>query len=440
MKKFGLKRFFLGLVQHILAALITISVVGMLLNSYINVESIDGPQTYKIFPITSDLEFEDSEIFNDLFRNAVSDITQLVMIKDQMETDGVLDPRKKIDVTAFVKELGAGNACEVTAVYELDDIVKWGKNGVDYKTRILSLSEFVNYFGYCIYPENFVLNEYGQLEFDGFHRIEDLPETDEEGEILPSEEDVPDGLDNIRAVMDSYSEEQLEDLVSSYIMAQDLPGVGISRGDDGNLTVYLELLTCKYSTVSGEKQLVDMVDNWVDCIRLQSNVAETINTIAINYPRYQLCNTAYSAENSNAKYMVRVMTENGMCTYTNVPQLTELSDKDVTEFFQEYRRYLIYYPDNLVFMGNTVLGEDEIDAYISKYAYPDTTHIWLGVDTTYPISDDMFGAANDIYDRIVPNVSKIITVIVCLAIGWILIGTYLTLNAGIAIDKDGKKI
>jgi len=433
MKKFRLKRFFLGLMQHLIAAAITISVVALLLNSYINVESIDGPKTYKIFPIVSDAEFEDSEIYHDLFRNAVSDITQLVMIKDQMETDGMLDPLKKIDVTAFVKELGVETECAVTAVYELDDIVKWGKSGVEYKTRIMSLSEFVNYFGYCIYPENFVLNDYGQLEFVGFHRVEDVSE----GEVLPEDSTNP-----IQIVMNNYSDEQLEDLVSSYILAQDLPGVGISREDDGSLTVYLELLTCRYPTLSGEKQLVDMVDNWVDCIRLQSNVAETINTIAINYPRYQLCNSAYSAENSNVKYMVRVMTEKGICTYTNVPDLEKLSDNDVTEFFQEYRRYLIYYPDNLVFMGNTVVSEDEIDAYISKYeyAYPDTTHIWLGVDTSYPVEGDMFRTANDIYDKIVPNVSKIVSMIVGLAVVWIALGIYLTINAGVAVTKAGKMV
>ena len=439
MKKSRLKRIFLGLIQHLLAAAVTISVVGLLLNSYINVESIDGPKTYKIFPITSDLEFEDSEIYHDLFRNAVSDITQLVMIKDQMETNGVLDPMKKIDVTAFAKELGVETDCAVTAVYELDDIVKWGKSGVEYKTRIMSLSEFVNYFGYCIYPENFVLNEYGQLEFDGFHRVEDLPKVEEEQDgTLPENEQDP--MHQVQTVMNTYSDEQLEDLVSSFIMAHDLPGVGISREDDGSLTVYLELLTCRYATISGEKQLVDMVNNWVDCIRLQSNVAETINTIAINYPRYQLCNSAYSAENSNVKYMVRLMTENGNCTYTNVPQLTELSDNDVTEFFQEYRRYLIYYPDNLVFMGNTVLSEDEIDAYISKYAYPDTTHIWLGVDTTYPIEGDMFRTANDIYEKIVPNVSKIIILIAGLAVIWVVSVIYLSITAGVAVTREGKKV
>lgn len=439
MKKSGLKRMFFGLIQHMLAAAITIAVAGLLLNSYINVESIDGPKVYKIFPISSDLEFEDSEVYHDLFRNAVSDITQLVMIKDQMETNGVLDSSKKIDVTAFAKELGVDKGSRVTAVYELEDIVRWGKSGVEYKTRMMSMSEFVNYFGYCFYPQNFELNQYGQLEFIGFHRVDkEALEAEDEwtAEVYEGE------LALIQSTMDTYTNDRLEDLVWSYIMTQNLPGVGISREDDGTLTVYLELLTCRYASMSGQKQLVDMVDNWVDCIRLQSNLVATIETIAVNYPRYQLCNNAYAPDNSNVKYMVRVMTESGICTYTNVPELKELADNDVTEFFQEYRRYLIYYPDNLVFMGNTVLSEDEIDEYIGKYeyAYPDTTHIWLGVDTTYAIEGDVFRTAHDMYEQIVPNMNLIITMIISLAVLWIGTGIYLSIRAGVAVNRDGERI
>ena len=88
------KRLCLELLQHLLAAGIMMTVASLLLNSYIAVDSIDGPKVYRIFPIDTGLEFEESEIYQDLFRNAVSDITQLVALKGQLETDGVLNPSK----------------------------------------------------------------------------------------------------------------------------------------------------------------------------------------------------------------------------------------------------------------------------------------------------------------------------------------------------------
>ena len=103
MKRTTLKRFCLELLQHLLAAGIMTALAYLLLNSYIAVDSIDGPKVYRIFPIDTGLEFEESEIYHDLFRNAVSDITQLVALKGQLETDGILDPSKKIDVTAYAK-------------------------------------------------------------------------------------------------------------------------------------------------------------------------------------------------------------------------------------------------------------------------------------------------------------------------------------------------
>ena len=129
MKKLTLKRVLVGLVQHLLAAGAMLAVAGLLLNSYIEVESIDGTQVYRVFPIDGKQEFEETEVYHDLFRNAVSDITQLVMIKEQLETNGVFNPNKKIDVTEYAGKIGADDGCSITAVYELDDLIKWGKYG-----------------------------------------------------------------------------------------------------------------------------------------------------------------------------------------------------------------------------------------------------------------------------------------------------------------------
>lgn len=455
MKKLTLKRVLVGLVQHLLAAGAMLAVAGLLLNSYIEVESIDGTQVYRVFPIDGKQEFEETEVYHDLFRNAVSDITQLVMIKEQLETNGVFNPNKKIDVTEYAGKIGADDGCSITAVYELDDLIKWGKYGLEYTSRIMSISEFVNYFGYVIYPENFTLDEYGQLSFDGFYRLgEDTPDTGapQSGEGAEQSTTVSYGksVEEVAVIAEEmqkkmqekdFSIEQLEDMVFAYIMGKNLDGIEVSHSDDRSM-VMLSLLSSRYGTVDGEKQLLHYADNWVDFMRLQNNIVKSIESLTLNYQRYQVCNEAYKEGKSNAKYVVRMMTDEGMRTYTNLPELKKASDEDVTEYFSEYRRYLIYYPDSLVFMGNTILSEEEIYGYVSAYdyAYPDTTHIWLGLDTDYSVQGDAFYNANAVYEKIVPNIGRFLALIILLVIGWLAVGVYLSVTAGVVICENGEKV
>lgn len=453
MKKPRLKRILMGLAQHLIAAGILLAAAGILLNSYIEVDTIDGTKSYRIFPVNDRQEFEESEVYLALFRSAVRDITQLVAIKDIFETDGALDPLKKIDVTEYAEKIGTDQGCTVTAVYDLDDLIKWGKYGVRCPNHVMSISETVNYFGYLVYPENFTLDEYGYLCFDGFYRI---------GEATPDTGEIPLGLDGlpvegaepadygksveeVQAIAEKIrdtgqTEEQLEDLAFAYIMEQNPEGIEVFR-EDGVIQVKIQLLNCRYATVDGEMQLMRYADNWVDYLRLQSNLIETVQSLAGHYESYQACNSVYEAGKSNVKYVVRMMTDVGMRTYTNVPELKDASVEAVTESFSEYRRYLIYYPDSLVFMGNTVMSEEEIYGFISEYdyAYPDTTHIWLGVDTDYT-AEDAFYNANLVYERIVPGMGRYFVLLVLLLVLWLGIGVYLSVTAGVAVTGDGEKV
>lgn len=458
MKKPILKRIAIGILQHILAAILMVAVASLLLNSYIAVDSINGTKVYRIHSVDGSQEFEDSAIYNDLFKNAVSDITQLVVIKGRLETNDKFNPVKHIDVTAYAGQLGLDKGCSVTAVYELDDLIKWGKRGVEYNDRIMSMSDFVNYFGYCIYPENFKLDGQGQLVFDDFNKVteehfqEGSAEVGEEPEngmsggnmqtgdnsVDASEEE----LDILAGMMANLTEQQLEDKVFSHLVAKNPNQIHLSREDDGSLTVSVPMLICRYNTADGTRQLADFADNWVDYLRLQDNVAATIESLTLDYERYQICNLAYNEGNSNVKYLVRLTTDEGILTYTNIPDLKGQSDEDVTEYFSEYRRYLIYYPDSLVFMGNTTMSEEEIYGYISlyEYAYPDTTHIWIGVDTSYAVAGDSFYNAHQIYEKVIPNVNRIVAAIILLGLAWLGLAIHMSVTAGTAYDEEGNRV
>ncbi len=446
-KNAGLKRAGIGLLQHLLAAAAMMAVAGLLLNSYIAVESIDGVHSYKVFSMDMSKEFEESDVYHDLFRNAVSDIAQLAIIREQLETNGSFDATKKIDVTEYAAKNVKDNGCNVTAVYELDELIKWGKYGISYTASTMSMPEFISYFGEVLFPENFTIDEYGQLVFDGFNRIEaDVPqETDfphETGKIQTVTGPVKSAeeLAMLSEEMNAYTADQLENMVFSYIMSQNIDGISMYTAEDGRTRISVSVLECRYTAVDGAKKLSDHADNWVDYMRLQNNLATAIENLTLNYQRYQICSKAYREDKTNVRYMVRMMTDEGVKTYTNVPDLRELADEAVTEFFFEYDKYLIYYPDSLAFTGNTQLLEEELDKYIRMYAYPDTTHIWIGVDTSYLVEGDAFYNASEIYEKIVPNVRNIIVVIALLALLWLGVAVYLTITAGGKIETDGERV
>lgn len=451
MKKPTVKRLGLGLIQHLTAGAIMIAVAGILFNSYLTVESMKENHTYWLDPLDTEPEFEETDVFHDISYTAVSDIIKLVMCKEELETDGEFDPGLRIDVTRYAERNGGGSNCGVTAVYELEELIKWGKYGVEYSSRAMSMSDFVNYFGPAVSPSNFALDENGQLYFAGFLDSAFTPEKG--GRTDSAEVYIGDGHDEIMQVvhqdvelqsaLSAYTEEQLEDMAFSYIMANTTVEINMTREDDGSLTIYFPMLNCRYETVDGEKQLIAYAGNWVDYAKLQSNLADTINSLIENYNDYLKCEELYAEERTNLKYAVRMMTEDGIVhTYTNVSEIAGMQDSEIADYFSEYRRYFVYYPDDLEFTGNTSLTENDVYQLMNEYqyAYPEGTHIWVGVDTGYPVAGDAFYNANAVFQRIVPNITRIICVIVLLTLGWLGIGIYLTITAGVAYDDEGGKV
>lgn len=429
MRRPTLKRLVLGLVQQTAALLLLVAIAAVLFNSYLAVDTADGTKVYELSPLDAETEFEDSVIFHDLFQSSVSDIIQLMVIKGQMETNGVFDPYKHIDITEFVSGKAGSEDCPVTAVYELEDLIKWGKYGVEYTDRIMSMSDFVNYFDAVDQESNFRVDADGQLMF-----APGMDQTEEQKEAV---------VQAIEAIPESQRTERLEDLAFTYIVKESVSDIRVSREDDGTLTVYLPMIVCRYTTVNGEKQLTTCANNWVEYMALQNNLALAINTLSANYEQYQNCNDLYKEDAGNLKYAVRMMTKDGITkTYTNVSEIENSSDNDITDYFSEYRRYLIYYPDSLEFTGNTGTTEGQIYQYLKDYdyAHPDMTHIWIAVDTDYPVTGDAFYNANVVFQRIVPNIWYLIGGGILLSVLWLLVGIYLTVTAGVAYDGEDEPV
>ena len=424
------KRLGLGVAQHLVAALVLVLLAGILFNSYMTVQTMNGQKTYSMNPLEQKTSFEESEVFQDLFQTAVNDVIRLGIIQDQLETNGTFDSNKVIDVTAFMKRYGASGLDYgvATAKYELEDLLLWYRFGLEYKNRTMSLSEFVNYYADACVPENFVLDDDDNLIFAGYNNLKEYSM-----EFL--EEKQP-----VLEKMSEYSDAQLEDMAFSYIMGKVADGITLNKEDDGNLTAYVNTLYCRYSTVDHKNQLYSLVDNWADYMKLQKNVADTIKTLAENYELYRNCAKQYAEGHSNLKYVVRMRNDQGEKEiFTNVSSVAEMDEESLTEVFEENSRYLIYYPNSLEIMGNSDFTEGSIYELLraAHYPYLEDVFIWISVDTGYENKDDAFYAAHEMFERIVPNTAAILTILVILTILWFGLLFYLTVTAGSMTNEDG---
>lgn len=428
-KNIRVSRFLLSTVQHFVAFFIAIVIALILFHSYMTVETLEGKQTYYLNLLSTDAEFEDTDEFADIFHNSVSDIIRYVVVKDQMEMDGVFSNEKKIDIIRFRNE-EQSEAQNNPVYYKLGDLIKWGIYGVEYTERAMSLHDFVEYFGYVLWPENFGLTTDGQLYFKGFYRLN----------RSVSEEEKAQALIQIGELCETgiMEKNQLEELVFSYVMANSGDEVKLSREEDGTYTVTVKMLNNRYTGADGKTLLYENATNWLEFFQYQNKLQEAITTLSGNYELYQKCNYIYDDDNSNLKYTVRMITDGESKTFSNEVGMETLEDVDITDYFLEFHRYLIYYPENLSYMGMNPMSESEIYNLIREYdyAYPESTHIWIAVDTSYSKAGDAFYHANRVFQDVVPKLKWYFSAIVFMAMLWVCIIGYLTYTAGLKVVSN----
>ena len=129
------------LTSLIFAACITV----IFASSYIDVTTQDDRYQYILSETTRNkVEFEDSELFSDLFYESINDVTRMCVIKNQLETNGKYDGKKIVDITSYANRTDPVVDDSVTAEFYLDDLIKWGNYGFDFKTGSGNRRELVS--------------------------------------------------------------------------------------------------------------------------------------------------------------------------------------------------------------------------------------------------------------------------------------------------------
>ncbi|MCR5254336.1 MAG: HAMP domain-containing histidine kinase [Acetatifactor sp.] len=450
MKKFTFQRFIFELLSHIVLGFLAL-IIGLILSlSNIEINSLSGTKEYNFDFFKTVGIFEDSELFSELFKESIEDIARLVVIKEQFEDKGSFNPSKLIDVTNFVERKGEYSGTFATAVYELDDLIKWGRFGIEYEDFSMGSYGFAEFFGNIIYPENFAFDQYGNLYFDGFYTVDTLNSVDfyfdnrtvltpEAHDALVSEIQEKYGLGSetgvslhVQAELDSMTYSEIMDLVVAYLVTSLQDEIDLETSDAGELMVSFSMISERYATYDGQSTIFTCVDNWIDYFALQNNLVDAIESISVNYDQYVKSMEYYGENEGNLKYAIRMTDDLGVNhTFTNISERENYSDEQLTEYFGEYRKFFIYYPDSLDFTGNSSFTEETIFNIIRNYdyAYPTNTMIWVGVDTNYPIKDAFYDA-NLAYNRVSQNSRRLLVIMLILLGMWLIDLVYLTMIMG----------
>lgn len=456
-----IRRLVLHILQHLAAIGMAVMVGIIAVNSYIVVDNMYGDRIgYRVGLIDNAGNFEDSRIFTDVFRNAINDITRLAVIKGQLETNGHFEGSRIVDVTRFVNRISRKSECPVSANYHLDELIRWGKYGLELQTvTFQSKFDFIVYFGY-----DSVFDSYGYgeiLEQFGFSEdaISNILAWDMKNESdVPADETEPDmeREDFTGTDFDFMEQGKAYDTAKQYIeniwgidalfnritMEMATQGKEVQILDRGGQEIIsMEMLVSRYNTIT-EQSIAASCSNWLEYCMLESNVMETVETLAYNYTLYQNQNDLYAQGKTNLEFFISTTTENGQEYYTNMDaEFADLTDAEKTEYFRNLGKYVVYFPDAIRLESNANITEDEMFNNVSdyEYAFPKNTKLWIGVNTDFPIQRDQFYMAMDTYNSIIPHMWLILIFSVVFLLIWVGIGGYISYTTG-KTEEEGKVV
>lgn len=393
-KKAGKGISFLHLTQHILLAASAVLFVIVLAGSYVVVDTRSGAKAYRLTGEEKG-SFEDSEMFSNLLGNSISDIICYGAIRCQMETDAGYDPTKEIDVTAFAGRYGEMPREYLTAVYYLDDLIKWAQAG--FSTSDIAMS--------------------GKEADEFLSRSSTVTTVD---------------LSNYDGGTFGY----LNSDFSSAVSVRDVSGNLLESGEIERDDVTATVLKNRYRTVEG-KNIEDYVSSWDEYYELCRNVKKAADDLNVNYREYVAYRDYYDSGNSNVVYFITRTTGGRTQTFSNMETDVNTLAGRKKELMSRCEKYVFYDGENVSFETNTLIEEPTLRYILNgyEYAYPGNTQIMIGVDSGYAVKD-CFSQAKSGFGNYVPHMWQYLAGgIVCLLL-YLLLLVFLTMKEGRARRRD----
>ncbi len=306
--------------------------------------------------------YEKSAYYEELVENKLYDLAEYIRLCAIFESEGEYNPEKTIDVENYVKrnivtarEKTDSDSDKDTIYYVLEELIKWGKEGMNYENLKVD-SEPQNNYGWGV--------------------IESLPRMAENSDY-----------NNI--LEDAVSQNAQEIAISENTSV-------ISKKDEEN-TVTLKYLDEYYLPVDGVS-LVDRIHSDEDRQKFYGYLEAAITKLTSDYETYKTLESVFHEGNSNLYYLVVDFEDE--VVYSNDQELRKQIDltdpvfpSDILE--KELKKYGTYFFMNSVTMGyDTSMNLENGNFVEIMKSYNNVLkgnyYVVATVDTEFPVHDKLY--------------------------------------------------
>lgn len=375
------------LLESIFALIFALSVSAMALGTSIHVNEGGRFYNYSISPFQEMKEFENSEVLTQIMGDKLENIVRYGVISGQMETDGRFDEEKEIDIEQYARHFEEVPVSNTSVSYRLGDLIQWGQYG-------LSMTN---------YPVSEVRSmiEKARLEAAAESLIEEMEITESAAEGN-GEETVETAHTYAAEVIPEYAEERNTE---TYLLTEDIASaasVYVTESDTADEEEYVRIPVERYLPADG-KSLLSHVETVEELELLGDYLEETVSMLQQNFDEYKFCKEYYGNEELNFKYCMLVNDGSKNQMYANL-DLEEKSKEEITEYFSSLGRYLYFAPADFHYETDMDMEEGTVRSIWNtyRYAHPEDSRIWIGLDTAYPY-DDIFSQVKKDYNTAVPG-------------------------------------
>lgn len=449
----------LRLVQHMVLAAMVFSMIVVTVGTTVHVKTVNhawgGTVSYSTYPDPG-TPFEESGVFNQIFGHAAADIIRFGVVSSQLETDGVFDGDKLVDVTAYNYRDSALPERYVTAVYRVEDLIKWQNYGFSWNSRTMNEAEADAFLAdstqvTLIDPKSGYLNtsNAGYLKSDvkSYTSVNDETAEPNGTAIISYSNDsgFVEGYQPIGELADHAEPavELVEYADEEEAYAWERENAAADSGTDDTVLADYDILVNRYKTVDG-RNLEDCVSDWELYYDLCHNVMKAAESLAYNYEEYIAYADYYSMENSNVRYLIEKRVGEETQYYSNMPEgssyreaaLEKMRDCETQEKTADslYEKFIYYSPADMVYRTNTSIEERTVGEILKSYdyGYPENVRIWMNVDTSYPVQD-VFTQAREY----LPNLWLWVAAAIIFGLLYALLLGYQTVTTGREYDEEG---
>lgn len=458
-KKNGLGiRTLLRILQHIALAVMVFSLLIVVVCGTVQISGVHSEGNYTNFTGYSDpgTPFEDSEAFNAIFGYAVADIIRFGVVSSQMETGGVFDGDKIVDVTAYNYRNNLLPEQYVTAGYRLEDLLKWQNYGFSFSevemteaeaeafladvTQITTIDKNSGY-------QNTTDANYLKSDVKAYTSVSDVPVTSEvtvEYSEWDDDSGFVAGYQPISELTDHGDAPKTE-----IVLAEKPDEISVEYRDADEPVYAYTVLINRYKTAEG-KNLEEYVSDWTHYYELCDNVRSAAGNLAYNYNEYLEYKEYFDTKNSNVRYLIEKPVGEETQYYSNMLEYSKdwdsimwcMSEIDQNETAVESLtplaggKFIYYSPADMTYVTNTKITESTVRRILQgyDYAYPEATRIWISVDSSYPAVDAFTRGA-----EYLPNLWQWSLAAVIAGLLYLVLFIYQTVVTGRTYDENGEK-